>query len=475
MTLKKNVVTKLLITCAGMFFVALSACGGTPETTRGHEPGTSTDGAVQVADDLTGGAAQAADDSTEGAVQAADGLTGGAAAGARETSSGISSDAERAVRRFLEETAKNPQIVDGWVQLSDAYLWLAADSGDLAQIAQAESAVTTALALDPVDVHALNQASAVRSAQHRYEDILHIQRESIFYGHLNAESWGIAGDAYMDLGRYRSADSCYYTMFELEPDFGSLVRVARRMFDIGDFEEAVGYAAAAVDTAWTEGEQSKRSLADACVMLGRMHLSRGDWGQAMTWLDSSLQVVAGYVPALEQKAEIHRLRGDLAQSKKIYRQLAGASRDPRYLSGLARVYVDEGDGGTVDSLVNVAAGIYKESYQNYPDVVRRDYVAFLLGWDRDLELAQQLAYKESRQRRDVDTYDLLAWAYYKNENYNLAWSSIALALRREAKHPRIIYHAAVIAKAAGKPDRYETYSARVRKMNPKFESMYGTY
>ncbi|UCH85130.1 MAG: hypothetical protein JSW50_05425 [Candidatus Latescibacterota bacterium] len=383
-------------------------------------------------------------------------------------------DAKRLVRHYLDQTAENPKATEGWVRLSEAYLWLASDTGDLDQIANADSAVASALALAPVDVPALNQLSRVRSAQHRFEDVLHIQRESIYYGLMNAESWGIVGDAYMDLGRYRSADSCYYAMFELDPDFGSLMRVARRMFDIGDYAEAVLYANAAIDTAWRGNESHIRELADAHVRLGRMKLSRGDLEWAMVWSDSSLAVVPGYGPALELRAVVHRLRGRFEQAKSLYRQLVDVSADPRFVSGLARVYAESGDDETADSLVHAASETYKRLLGRYPGIVRRSYIEFLLDWDRDVERAQQLAFKESRTRKDVNTYDLLAWAYYKNGNYNLAWSSIALALRRDAQHPKIIYHAAVIAKAAGKRDEYLTYSARIREMNRRYEAMYGS-
>ncbi|MEJ2720172.1 MAG: hypothetical protein P8181_03400 [bacterium] len=319
------------------------------------------------------------------------------------------SDARLAVERCLEKTAEFPASLDAWLKLSEAYLTLAAVTGNPGRIASADSAVSIALALGPVDVEVLNQLSRVRSAQHRYEDILGIEHESIYYDVAKADSWGLAGDAYMDLGRYRSADSCYYKMYEMNPDSKSQMRLARRMFDLGDFDVAVRHMEAAIDDARTRGESGYPVFADAQVRLGRMYLSRGDWDAAMSRADSSLAVVPGYGAALELKAEIYYYRRTFVDSRKMYERLA-----------------------------------------------------------------QQLAYEESRQRRDVYTYDLLAWAYFKNKNYNLAWSSIALALRNEAKHPRIIYHAAVIAKAAGKKEKYETYAAKVRKLNPRFEAMYGS-
>ena len=99
--------------------------------------------------------------------------------------------------------------------------------------------------------------------------------------------------------------------------------------------------------------------------------------------------------------------------------------------------------------------------------------AGLLAFDIDREKALSLAYAHSRKRRDIYAYELLAWAYYKNGQYDLAWSSIGMGLRRQATDPRVVYRASLIAKAAGKNDRYQVFTERSRELNPLAAEMYG--
>ncbi len=394
------------------------------------------------------------------------------------------------VERCRAEAAGDRDTMNAWTALSDVYLWLARDTGDLNQIEQAESAVYHALYVDSTYTPSLNQLSRVLSAQHRFQDVLVVQNWSIVLDLKNAQSWGILGDAFMDLGKYRNADSCYHMMLELDPGFHSLLRIARWMVDIGDFDEAVDHFTKAIDTASNQStpvvgsdsaetvreglDVSVRDLSRAYTRLGKAYLSHGELDLAKEAAAASLDLLPGFVPAMCLEAEILRFERAFGGACRIYGELIEKSSDPRLKSALARVYADQRRHHRAEPLARQAADEFGELFDAFPKIVRRDYVEFLLEWDLNLETALSLAIEESRRRRDVYTYDVLAWAYFKNKKYDLAWSSIGFALRRGTTHPRILYHAAVIAKAAGKNDKHEKYSDRVRRLNPKFRRIYGS-
>jgi len=395
--------------------------------------------------------------------------------------------------RFGEETGVDPGAVDSLTRVGEALLWRALQWGDLHRVVLAESAAYHALEIDSAYVPALNLMSLALSAEGRLDDVLYVQNWSIVCDLRNPESWGILGDAFMDLGKYRDADSCYTRMIHVDQGLRSRMRMARWAFDVGEPDEALARMREAIEIGESEleavrahapgdaaretnsGENVRRALAEAYVRQGTMLLSRGRWEEALESAEKSLAVVPGFVPALALEAEILRLERKYGESVRIYERLIAASEDPGFKSALARVHADRKRNLRAAALVREAKQEYKTRLSEFPKAARSEYAAFLLDWNLDPDKALALAYQESRRRRGVYSYDLLAWAYYKNRRYDLAWSSIGLALRSGTQNPRILYHAAVIAKANGDEAKFTSYADKVRRSNPKVDRQYGSF
>jgi tetratricopeptide (TPR) repeat protein len=214
-------------------------------------------------------------------------------------------------------------------------------------------------------------------------------------------------------------------------------------------------------------------VSDAYAQLAGIFFARGFVDAALENIDSSLAISPDVVPRIAMRADILRVKGLAAESDRIYERLPDLSPHPFYKTKLARVYNGRGERTRADSLVRVAADEYDELSLKYHSVIARRYIEFLLDFDIDAKRALALAYAQSRKQRDIYSYELLAWAYYKNGQYDLAWSSIGLGLRRRATDPRVVYRASLIAKAAGKDDRYRVFSERSRELNPLAPAMYG--
>jgi tetratricopeptide (TPR) repeat protein len=88
--------------------------------------------------------------------------------------------------------------------------------------------------------------------------------------------------------------------------------------------------------------------------------------------------------------------------------------------------------------------------------------------DRHLDRALSLAEKELESRRDVYTYDALAWALYKNKRYADAEAAIAKAMSMGTPEPMFFYHAGMIAYASGKKQDAEKLLKKALELNPKF-------
>jgi tetratricopeptide (TPR) repeat protein len=279
------------------------------------------------------------------------------------------------------------------------------------------------------------------------------------------------GDALLRSGHYRSADSCYHVMYEIDESFDSLRRLARQKELFGEFDEAIAF----LDRAIAEAKDwaSNTDLAGAHAELARMFYSRGFVDAALENIDSSLVLAPDNVSHLAMKADILRVKGLTTESDRIYRRLPTLSPNPYYKTALARVHLRRGDHAGADSLIKIAIDEYDRLSLKYASINATRYIEFLLDFGIGLDKALELAYARSRKRRDIYSYELLAWAYYKNAQYDLAWSAISLALRRQATDPRVVYRAAVIARAAGKDEKYRIFEKRSHALNPIAAKMYG--
>ena len=147
-------------------------------------------------------------------------------------------DAPNGIDGLRARVAADPQSIDARMELARAYLSLFDRSNDLACVALAESAAYHALEIDNRHVPGLNLMSRALAFEGRFTDVIVVQHWSIVVNIENAESWELLGDAFMEIGKYRNADSCYNQMAQLDDGFHSQVRLAARDFDIGDIEAA---------------------------------------------------------------------------------------------------------------------------------------------------------------------------------------------------------------------------------------------
>jgi tetratricopeptide (TPR) repeat protein len=85
--------------------------------------------------------------------------------------------------------------------------------------------------------------------------------------------------------------------------------------------------------------------------------------------------------------------------------------------------------------------------------------------------AYALAKKEYEVRRDVYGADALAWTALKAGQLEEAQAAIKEALRLNTKDARILYHAAMIARAAGAHATAMEYLKEALRINPQFDPL----
>ena len=83
--------------------------------------------------------------------------------------------------------------------------------------------------------------------------------------------------------------------------------------------------------------------------------------------------------------------------------------------------------------------------------------------------ALALVEREMSGRRDIYTYDALAWALYKNKKYEEAGKAKEKALELGTSEPAFYYHAGMIERALGQTDQARGHLQKALALNARFD------
>ena len=160
--------------------------------------------------------------------------------------------------------------------------------------------------------------------------------------------------------------------------------------------------------------------------------------------------------------------GKTNQAIAIYRDITNRYPDPVALAALGDLLGQKGDAEASKdayAVVEATATLAKINKQIY----NRQLVLFYANHGRKVNEAVRLAEAELRERKDVYGYDALAWALYKRGDYRAAVGNATQALRLGTPDASILYHAGMIAAAAGEKQVASDRLRRALALSPEFD------
>jgi tetratricopeptide (TPR) repeat protein len=144
---------------------------------------------------------------------------------------------------------------------------------------------------------------------------------------------------------------------------------------------------------------------------------------------------------------------------------------PEYAAALGDVYTRLGRTAEAGKQYALVEYIGRLSALNRT-VYNRELALFYADHDRHLPQALELARKELEARRDIYSYDVLAWALYKNGRAREAQVAMTEALRLGTLDARLFFHAGMIHRALGEHDRAREALSRALALNPHFHLLH---
>jgi tetratricopeptide (TPR) repeat protein len=384
---------------------------------------------------------------------------------------------DQAIQSLELHVKMYPGDFAGYDGLGAAFLQKGRETGDADYYERAKTALAKSLDLDssdPAAYSAMTHMAVACMAEHRFSDALVWAQRALALGSGDPSPWAIAGDALADIGEYDAAAAAYGNLqnplaseeeqrglsFERESRLSSLELVA------GHTQKALDLMRSAVHTA-IETRMSSENIAWSEYQLGEELFQNGDYPAAERVDRAALEEYPSYYRALGGLAKALAAQGKPEDAAEYYRRALAVVPFPEYAAALGDVDSKLGRTEQAQKEYELVGFIGRLSEINQ-EIHNRDLAYFYADHDINLDQALVLARKELEIRRDIYTWDVLAWALYKNGKLQEAADAIAHALQPGSADALIFFHAGMIRQRLGDASAAKTFLQRALDLSPQF-------
>jgi tetratricopeptide (TPR) repeat protein len=380
---------------------------------------------------------------------------------------GVGADTAKQIQQLQRTLRADPEDVRSNDLLGLAYQQRARETGDPTYYTKSEGVLRRALRLAPNDLIATSGLGSLALSRHRFRDALALGRRAQTLSPYTARSYGVIGDALIELGRYDEAFGAFDRMSSLRPSLSSYSRVAYARELLGDVQGAAAAMRLAVESATGQPE----ALAWTQVQLGKLFWSQGRIRAAGREYRAALAAFPHYAYAYDGLAQVEAARGHLESSIALERRATDVIPLPQFVSAL-------GD-------MERVAGHAREARKQYAlvGVIRRLLVAngvkvdletAVFDVDHRIRLDESLALARvaQRERPSIDGDDGLAWALARTGHCNEALGYSRHALRLGTLDALKFFHRGMIERCLGHSRASREWLGRALALNSNFSVLW---
>ena len=386
-----------------------------------------------------------------------------------------------AIQTAQAALARNPNDAQGYATLGAAYFQRARETGDVGDYQLAEEALNRSLDIDSADFsagEALGTMAEVCMGEHRFTDALTYAQKALSLDSGDVSPFAIVGDAYADMGDYGKAASAYARLTPPEMTLSPRAAYARDSrlsylrFIAGDTAAAIGLMKTAI-TEGVEAQLQSENLAWLYYELGEYQTQAGDAASADAAYLAALHAHPGDYRALAALARLRANNGRVADAIVLYQRAIAIVPMPIFISELGDLYQRQGNRGEAQKQFALVEYIGLLGHINQV-LHNRDLALFYADHDLNLDEALDLAQKELEIRRDVYTWDALAWALYKNGKLADAAHASEKAQQFGTRDSLLLFHAGMIAERLGQREKAIGELKQALEINPHFHLAYAS-
>jgi tetratricopeptide (TPR) repeat protein len=348
--------------------------------------------------------------------------------------------------------------------LAGSFIQKMRETMDPGYLDRASKIVEAALSADGADYEALRLRSQIELERHNFSKVAEYSRELIASSPEDPWNWGTLGDSLMELGQYDKAAEAYQRMVNMRPDLSSYNRASYYRFVAGDTAGAIEVMKRAISA----GSRSMENVAWCYVDLGNMYFKIGQVSEAERAYLSALRAFPGYYPAHAGLGRAYAAQGKIPEAIQSYKRAQSSVPLVEYAGALQDLYALAGQPDEARKQAEMVDMIDKMEQASGLNVNRNLAMAYA-DRDRKLDRALALVEGELSGRRDIYTYDALAWALYKNKKFEEAGKAKEKALELGTPEPAFYYHAGMIERALGQTDHARKHLAKALELNARFD------
>jgi tetratricopeptide (TPR) repeat protein len=339
--------------------------------------------------------------------------------------------------------------------LAGAYIQKMRETTDFSYLDRASRIVGNVISADGQNYEALRLRSEVELERHHFKQVAEYSRQLMNISANDPWNWGTLGDALLEMGDYDGAAEAYQKMVVLRPDLASYNRAAWFRFLSGDMPGAIDIMKKAI----AAGSSSSENTAWCLVELGHLYLKNGQADEAQKAYAAAVQAFPGYHPGYAGMGRAQAAKGEFKAAIASYEKAQASTPLPDYAAALYDLYTIQKDAKSAKKQMEMI-DVIDQINKNSGEVTNRNVAIIFADHDWHLERALELATAELDVRKDIYSYDALAWALYMNKKFAEADQAMAKALKLATPEPAFYYHAEQIALANGKTKEAEEYRRR---------------
>jgi tetratricopeptide (TPR) repeat protein len=361
----------------------------------------------------------------------------------------------------------NPDDQHSYTLLGLAYQQRARETGDPTWYSRSEGVLRRALALDSKDYLAAGGLGSLALSRHRFRDALALGERARQLNPYSARTFGVIGDALVELGRYDEAFRAFDRMNRLRPSLSSYARVSYGRELIGHTGAAVKAMKLAVDAATGAAEPT----AWTHVQLGKLYFGHGRIAEAEREYRFALKIFPGYSYGLDALAQAVAARGDHRSAIALERRAVDAIPLPQYVAALGDLYRVTGRPALAGRQYALIGAIERLLQANG---VKTDLEIALFQVDHGIKLRHALerARIARAERPSIDGDDVLAWALARNGRCAEALPHSRAALRLGTQDALKFFHRGYIERCLGHSAEARTWLRRALELNPYFSLLW---
>lgn len=342
--------------------------------------------------------------------------------------------------------AKTPNQYPYNLKMASANSQIFQLTGDINQLKEAEKNILAAN-----EKTNFNNAGYLRSlaknyiSQHRFKEALEVLTKAEYNGEKLQQTQYILIDVHLELGNLEEVEK-YLSKIKNFKDFDYLIRVSKYNDHIGNLEKAIEHLETALEVAKSTNNESLlqwnyTNLADYYGHAGRIKDSYKGYLKALAINPNNSYAKKGIAWI------VYSYERNPKEALRILETVTKENASPDYHLLKAEISAFMGD--FAEKEMQTKMYLSKVSNEKYGAMYAKYNVLLFADEPTNSLKALEIAKTEVEARPTAQSYDLLAWSYYKNGN-------IAEAIQISKNHvigktfePHALLHTAYILKANG--------------------------